>query len=218
MVWLASGARRRWQCWQSLEEDCRLLLCVTKHNGIQLVLHCRGVLQCSYCVAELHIGVHVLMAHAKTMHLCHTRGVKPLHRFSLLMMAFLEPPSTFLCAIIVSKHTTSIENYPKTIALSSAFSMSCLHFCIVFPDWMVLRELCAILVCHPPFEISMHLSCNFYLPGMNYHFQFSPCLPLVVPYCVYPVVVTLGPELGQTHEKRVLFCRFYVGGRALRPA
>ena len=27
------------------------------------------------------------------------------------------------------------------------FVWSCLHFCIVFPDWMVLRELCAITTC-----------------------------------------------------------------------
>ena len=51
----------------------------------------------------------------KTMHLCHTRGVKPLQRFSLLMMAFLDRPP-FLCAIIVSKHTTTIQTYPKTTA------------------------------------------------------------------------------------------------------
>ena len=37
------------------------------------------------------------------------------------------------------------------------FAWFCLHFCIVFPDWMVWRGVCHLSV--PPFARCMHLSC-----------------------------------------------------------
>ena len=39
------------------------------------------------------------------------------------------------------------------------FAWSCLDFCIVFPDGMVLRAGCAILVRHTSYARSMHQSC-----------------------------------------------------------
>ena len=38
------------------------------------------------------------------------------------------------------------------------FAWSCPHFCIFFPDWMVWKEVSAILA-RPPFARCMHLSC-----------------------------------------------------------
>ena len=106
------------------------------------------------------------------------------------------------------------------------FAWFCLHFCIVFPDWMVWREVCAILV-RPPFARCMHLSCvessmltfTFWLALLHFSLFFlgSWCPPvcflqfcMVLPSFLHSPPRLNGLERGVCHLSAPPICKMYV--------